>query len=114
MSRNKGKSGEREAAKLLTKLLGKSFIRGAQHSGSPDSPDIKLEFGKTKLHGEVKRTESHVSLKLYDALEQANSDAGKSKIPFVMSRRNRRKWIIALEAENLIDFCREVMKLYEK
>lgn len=113
MSRDKGKRGEREAATLLSNLLGATFKRGVQHSGGPNSPDIKAEI-KTTLHPEVKRDESTLSLKSYTALEQARRDAGNKKTPFVVSRRNNKKWVFLIEEDNLIDFCKEVIRLYDK
>jgi len=106
-SREKGKRGEREAARLLTTLLGEKFVRGRQFSGSQASPDVK---GDTALHVEVKRDESTLSLKTYTALEQAKADAG-TNIPFVMSRRNGKQWVFVIDETNLVEFCREVARL---
>ena len=109
-SKEKGKRGEREAAKELSKILGIHLSRGIQFQGSPDSPDVAglKEFG---LHPEIKRDESTVSKMLYKGLVQAKCDA-KNLAPFVMSRRNNNKWIIAIELENLIPFCEGILKAY--
>lgn len=60
--REKGKRGEREAAKLISELFGVKFIRGVQHQGGKDSPDIKpdgdVEIG---IHFEIKRDEMTIA-----------------------------------------------------
>lgn len=108
-SKDKGKRGEREAAKVLSALLGVDISRGVQFQGGNDSPDLKglKEFG---LHPEVKRDESTISLALYKALRQAKSDSGGQAVPFVMSRRNSQKWIISIESEYLVDFCKGIIE----
>jgi hypothetical protein len=111
-SRAKGKRGELEAAHFLTELFEAVFIRGAQHAGSGDSPDIKLQTpaescdgGLGDLHFEVKRAEQ---LNLLDALQQAERDAGRNRtvprVPVVLHRRNKTPWMLTFRAnrENLI------------
>ena len=112
-SKDKGGRGEREASKLLTKLLGIDFIRGCQNAGGPDTPDVKTTTTETTLHVEVKRDESTIGLRLYAALAQANRDAGIQNIPFVMSRRNNKEWVFAITETNLLNFCKEVVRIYE-
>lgn len=107
-SRDKGKRGEREAAKLLSNLLGVEAKRGIQFQGSPESPDVSgLE--DMGLHPEVKRDESTVSKAMYKALAQAAHDSGE-RIPFVMSRRNGCDWIIAISASDLKEFCKRIAR----
>lgn len=108
-SKEKGKRGEREAAKFLSGLLNCSFSRGVQYQGSSDSPDVAglKEFG---LHCEVKRDEVTIGEKLYKAIQQSKNDCEGQSIPFVLSRRNKREWIIAIEADNLVEFCENVLK----
>ena len=88
MSRNKGKRGEREAAKELSRILGIEARRGIQFQGGPDSPDVITELSDW-LHIEVKRSER---LAVYEALEQAEDDAN-GKVPLVLHRRNCKPWI---------------------
>lgn len=110
-SRNKGKVGEREAAKLLSELLGVDVIRGVQFQGGKDSADLAglKDYG---LHPEVKRDESTVSRMMYKAFRQATSDSGGQLTPFVLSRRNRCDWVIGVEAKHLIEFCSKIMEAY--
>lgn len=98
-SRNKGKSGEREAAKVLGGLLGTEMRRAQQFAGGVDSADI---IGVPGLHVEVKRVER---LRLYDAIEQSVNDAGVS-CPIVMHRTNRQPWLVSLRAEDLVRLSR--------
>lgn len=67
MSRNKGKRGEREAAKILSKMLGMEIRRGVQYKGSGDSPDVS-GLSAIGLHPEVKRDESTISSRLQKEL----------------------------------------------
>lgn len=108
-SREKGKRGEREAAKFLGELLGIELRRGQQFSGSPDSPDIfgLKEYG---LHPEVKRDEVTISKKTYNAIEQVVKDSSReqNEVPFVIARRNRQEWLIIIRAEDVIEFCNKI------
>lgn len=104
-SRNKGKRGEREAAKELTRVLKIKARRGRQFSGSADSPDVVTSL--PGLHVEVKRAES---FQVYKAMRQACDDAG-DKLPIVMHKRNRRKWLLVVELDNvprLLEMLKEV------
>lgn len=95
-SRNKGKVGEREVAALLASH-GYDARRGVQYHGGPDSPDV---VGLPGAHVEVKRTES---LRLYDALKQAEGDARGVEFPVVFHRKNNRKWVCVLDAEDFLE-----------
>ena len=111
-SRSKGQRGEREASELLSKLLGIPWRRSQQVKGTAISADIEPVEGEhlTKLWVEVKRDESTVSKKLYRALEQSELESGDN-IPFVISRRNYEDWVFCIKEENLLEFCREVVRL---
>lgn len=109
-SRRKGKSGEREARDLLNKLLGVSWRRSQQVKGTQDSADIETVDVDTALWAEIKRTESTVSKALYAALSQAEEESGPN-IPFVLSRRNREKWVFCIDEDNIDDFCSEWVRL---
>ncbi|MDR1492027.1 MAG: hypothetical protein LBT05_04820 [Planctomycetaceae bacterium] len=95
-SRNKGKYGERELARELSRVLGITASRGVQFQGSPDSPDVVTEI--PNIHIECKRTER---LQIYDAMQQAITDAGISKIPVVLHRRNRKEWLVIVRLNDL-------------
>jgi hypothetical protein len=95
-SRSKGKRGELEAAKALTRVLGCTARRGQQFSGGGDSPDVVHSIDG--MHVEVKRTER---FNLYDALDQAKQDAADESVPVVMHRRNRCPWVVVVELDRL-------------
>ena len=84
--RDKGKRGELEASKKLSKMLGVHVWRSQQYHGVTGSADLA---GVDGLHFEVKRTER---LSLYAALEQAAGDCGDD-IPVKFHRRNNKKWV---------------------
>lgn len=69
--REKGKRGERAAAKVLARLLDVQAIRGRQHSGSPESPDVIIK--ELPLHVEVKRDESTISNKTLRQIKACKS-----------------------------------------
>lgn len=96
MSRNKGKTGERELANIL-KEHGYDARRGQQFCGANGDADV---VGLPGIHIEVKRTES---LSLYPALEQAGSDAREGEIPVVFHRRNHKRWVAIMELENFLN-----------
>ena len=107
MSRRKGAEGEREAAAKLNEVLGTRLHRGRQYRGGPESPDVAGDL--PGLHLEVKRVEA---LRLYPSLEQARRDAATGEVPAVMHRTNRKPWVVAVYADDLIrlldvvDACR--------
>ena len=95
MSREKGKSGEREVAKLF-RDYGIEAKRGCQFHGGPDSPDV---MGVPGLHVEVKRVER---LNLYEAMEQCWHDASAEEVPVVIHRRNNKPWIVAMAFDDFM------------
>ena len=94
-SRNKGKRGEREAAAEIRRIFRTEASRGRQFAGTDDSPDIRTAI--PKVHFEVKRAET---FRLYDALEQAGSDAGEN-IPVVLHKQNRQPWVAVVRLDDL-------------
>jgi len=97
MSKQKGASGEREAAAKLNAVLGTAFHRGRQYHGGPESPDLAGDV--PGLHVEVKRTEK---LRLWEAVAQARGDAGTDQVPVVMHRANHKPWVLIVEVDQLI------------
>jgi len=94
--REKGKRGEREAARELTRLLGVPVTRSQQYKGGQHSADL---VGAAGLHVEVKRTER---LRLYEAMEQAAEDAGENA-PIVLHRRNGKRWLAILYLDDIVE-----------
>ena len=102
-SKMKGKAGELEACKVLERILGINFERSVQYCGRAGDADIK---GVDGLHLEVKRVEK---MNLYDAMKQAESDAPDDKVPVVMHRKNRKGWVMIINAEDMISFAHAVL-----
>lgn len=98
-SRQKGKRGEREAAKYLASLgfgtYGDDTRRGQQHRGGRDSPDVICD-ALSAVHIEVKvGSPAYIDLgpRLVVAMEQAINDAARAeKVPMVLWRNPRRLW----------------------
>lgn len=95
-SKQKGKRGELELAKIL-RDFGFDARRGVQYKGGSDSPDV---VGIKGLHIECKRVEKG---SVYDWMEQSERDAG-DEIPCVMWRRNGKRWLVI---QYLDDFLKE-------
>lgn len=94
MSRNKGKTGERELAKVL-QAHGYDARRGQQFKGGNDSADV---VGLPGIHIECKRVET---LRLWDSLAQAQRDAeGSGDLPAVIHCPNGRPWIVIMTLED--------------
>lgn len=95
MSKEKGKRGERDVAKILCEN-GIEARRGVQYKGGTDSPDV---IGMKGVHIEVKYTES---FRLWDAMEQSQKDSGEGEIPVVIHKKNRKPWVVVLGLEDFI------------
>lgn len=96
-SRDKGARGERELAHFL-QSHGFAARRGQQNSGGPDSQDVKHDIPGILI--ECKRTEA---LSLYVAMAQAVKDAGGTLTPTVWHKRNNKKWLVILHAEDFLN-----------
>lgn len=100
-SREKGKRGERQWRDEL-RANGYAARRGQQYAGGADSPDVVCDE-LSWAHMEVKFTER---FNLYDALDQAIHDAGVKRVPFVMHKRNFRRWVVVMEGETFFRLVR--------
>jgi hypothetical protein len=98
----KGKRGEREAAKAITKVLGVNARRGQQHTGL-EGEEIVADVPDT--HFEVKRVER---FNLYEALSQSVRDA-KEAIPVVLHRKNRQPWVAVVRVQDLLRFAKAIL-----
>lgn len=105
-SRTKGKVGELEVAALLKKH-GFEARRGQQFSGGNESPDVVHGMGG--FHIEVKRVENFA---LYPALDQANRDKKDGDDAILFHRRNKKPWVVVMDAEKFLELMRE--HVYEK
>jgi hypothetical protein len=97
--REKGKRGEREAAKKLTRMLGVPVTRTQQFKGTPISADLE---GVDGLHIEIKRRER---LNFNKALEQAWKEAGDDRA-IVFTRKNQKAWVAICYMDDLIDIAK--------
>ncbi len=95
MSRDKGKEGERELAKIL-RGYGFEARRGVQYKGGSDSPDV---VGLDGVHIEVKRCER---LELWKAIMQSCGDSAPNEIPAVFHRKNKMPWVVVLPLDGFI------------
>lgn len=117
-SRQKGVNGELEFRDVL-RSYGFEAIRGQQHAGDADAPDVKHNI--PGVHFEVKRKEAG---NLYSWLEQATTDAATvwradvsggnpatagRKIPVVAHKRNYKQWVAILDMKDFIDIMLRVL-----
>jgi hypothetical protein len=94
-SRRKGKEGENEFIKLHLLDHWPEAKRNLDQHG-PDKRDC-VEVGG--VHWQIKRTEN---LKLWAAIQQAESEARDHDLPIVAFRRSHAKWHCILEADELV------------
>ena len=92
-SRDKGKRGEREAAKWWREHGFQNAARGQQHKGGPDSPDVVNVPG---IHLEVKRRAKVANLAGWIA--QARAEAPPEMLPVVMLRADDGEWMFVVGA----------------
>jgi Holliday junction resolvase len=103
-SRAKGVRGERELSLFLTDAgfqakRGVQFSQGKHGLTGADVECESLDF----MHIEVKRVEA--SAVMYQWHDQASTDA-KGKLPVVFHKRNGRRWLAILSAEDLLEIIR--------
>lgn len=102
MSRTKGKVGEREVAALL-RSFGFQARRTSQYCGNTgDASDVVSDM--EGFHIEVKRTEQ---FNYYAALEQAERDAKGKATPVIFHRKDRRKWLVVMDAEEFLALMKD-------
>lgn len=99
-SREKGKRGELELARVL-RSLGYDCRRGQQYSGANGDADV---VGLPGIHIECKRVER---LNLTEAMKQARRDALPGEFPVVFHRRNDEPWMVTMPLESWIEIYRE-------
>jgi hypothetical protein len=98
-SRAKGKKGEQEFINQHLRPFWPDACRNADQTKT-DKNDCLNAAG---CHWQIKRTES---LRVWDAIEQAESEAAATDLPVVAFRRNRSKWFCVLEASELVALLR--------
>lgn len=96
--REKGKRGERAAAKALS-AIGFQAARGVQYQGGKESADIVVSV--PGVHWEVKFVERE---QVRQWIKQATDDAG-GLVPVVLHKKSRQPWLVTLPLERLYEFC---------
>lgn len=104
MQREKGKAGERQAAKAWAEVFGGAARRTAQVKGTLDSPDIKIEHDG--LHPEVKWRQK---MQLYQWLEETIAEA-EGKVPIVIHRKNNAEWLLTMRLSDAKRFVEEILR----
>lgn len=99
-SKQKGKRGELEAARLLREY-GYDTRRGVQYKGGAESPDV---VGLPHCHLEIKRVEK---LNIHEAIEQAKRDKGPDELSVVIHRKNNCEWLVTMPFTDWIRIFRE-------
>lgn len=102
-SRDKGKRGELELAKILG-CYGYETRRGQQYCGANGDADV---IGLPGVHIECKRVEA---LNIYAAMEQSTADAKEGEAPAVFHRKNKKPWLVTM----CLDDWMELFKRAEK
>ena len=100
--REKGKRGERQAAREIERVLGISAARTAQYCGKTGMADI--EMGEA-FHPEVKVRKTIAACRFFD---QADSDKKESALPFVLMKEDRGPFFLMLKLDDLPDFMKEI------
>jgi len=108
MEKEKGKRGEREAAKELAAVLGVAAARGVQYQGGPGSPDVVLDADG--IHVEAKRVER---LCLWASVNQARDDAPAGSVPIVWHRANHRPSVVIVETSRLVELARHIVRIVD-
>lgn len=96
-SRNKGKRGELQLAKLLREVWGYEDVRRG-HVFDHESDLVGLEG----IHVECKCQEK---LNVYNAMQQAVEESEKRKdgVPAVFHKRDRGEWLVTMRLSDWID-----------
>ena len=98
-SREKGKRGEREFAKLC-RQYGYDARRSQQYAGGVDSADV---VGLPGMHVEVKLRDVITEGNKLAFMRQAIRDsAGSGKIPIVAHKENYRQWYVTMEMQDFV------------
>lgn len=108
MARDKGQRGEREVAKILTKLMGLEHVRsGAQSRVGDWMPDVVTEDPQDDylIHWEAKRVEK---LNIWQAMEQAIADCKEPRVPVVAHRKNGQPWLVTFKLHDLVEFATNI------
>jgi len=96
-SKRKGALGELVLSKLIQQTFGIDARRGQQYCGNADSHDIHTSL---PINFECKRTER---LNLEAALDQAESECHPGTVPVVVSKKNKKDWVLSVRWSHLVE-----------
>lgn len=99
MSRDKGAVGEREFIQRHLLPYWPEAKRNLDQFGD-DTRDCIVLNG---VHWQIKRTET---LRLYDAVKQAETEAAPTDLPVVAFRRNHQPWRVVVDAGEFVSLLR--------
>jgi Holliday junction resolvase len=106
-SNAKGKTGERDLAKLLRDLFGVEARRSQQYCGKAGDADLITSIPGS--HWEAKNYKNHAAITL---MEQAADEAREGEIPVLALKRTtkrfRGKWFVLVAVEDLIPLVRRI------
>jgi hypothetical protein len=108
-SRDKGKRGEREFAKLCQEFGIKSKRNIQSREGGADNMDVEM-LDLPVYHNEVKFTESK---SMYAFHKQASDDANEDQVPVVWHRCINGEWMAFLPARHLLTVI-TALRAYER
>ena len=98
-SRNKGKRGEREVAKIF-RDAGYPARRSVQYNGRPGTAaDV---VGVPGMHIEVKFVEKESVRAWYKQAERDAAASPEQKKPVVVHRKSREPWLVTLSLEDFV------------
>lgn len=100
-SKQKGKRGELEVARILREHGFTEARRTAQFCGNTGQADDVI--GLDGFHIEVKRCET---TKIWDWIHQAKNDCNGMKIPIVVFRKSREDWQVTLDFETFLELLK--------
>lgn len=104
-SREKGKRGEREIARIFREAGWTTARRTAQFCGkSGDAADIT---GIPGLHIEVKRVEREQVRAWMAQAERDAQAAGRDEIPIVIHRRSDAPWLVTLSLKDFLEIMKK-------
>ena len=100
-SRQKGKRGELEMAKIL-RAYGYSCRRTVQYNGKENDSKADI-IGLSGIHAEIKRVEQ---LNINKAMLQAENDRCDGEMPAVFHRKNNERWKVTMWFDDWIRMYR--------
>lgn len=101
----KGKVGERELAKELTRLFGVACKRTQQHCGNAGDDDVA---GLQGIFCECKREQR---LNVSAAVAKAVDQCPEGNVPAVFHRRNREPWLVTCQLDDLPELATKLFHL---